>query len=324
MSTPTKFGSTSTADEVAAVFVTEIMGKNVLITGTSLNGIGFETARAISKYANLVIITGYNAERLQLSEDAIKKDVPTANIRQLILDLSSLDGVRKASETVNAYSEPLHILIHNAAASIAPFRLTVDNLENQLATAHVGPFLFTKLLAPKLLASATENFTPRVVLVSSLGFTMGAGVDFEYLAHPDEGKYTPSDVYIQAKSANVLMAIAISTRSKGKINAYSLHPGVILTNLAQKEEAVTSLQALGVLGPDGLPDRKNLEWKTLPQGAATTVVAAFDPGLNVTPGVFLDDCAVWPFPIAAHSSEPVNLEKLWTITEEIIGEKFTF
>jgi len=57
-----------------------------------------------------VIITGYNAERLQLSADGIRKEVPTANIRTLVLDLSSLAAVRKAAEEVNAYSEPLHVL----------------------------------------------------------------------------------------------------------------------------------------------------------------------------------------------------------------------
>jgi NAD(P)-dependent dehydrogenase (short-subunit alcohol dehydrogenase family) len=100
----------------------------VLITGTSLNGIGYETALAIAKHANLVVITGYNADRLvftifktwmiieaiflirlKLSEDAIKKEVPTANIHRLPLDLSSLVSVRKAAEVVNANPLPLHV-----------------------------------------------------------------------------------------------------------------------------------------------------------------------------------------------------------------------
>jgi NAD(P)-dependent dehydrogenase (short-subunit alcohol dehydrogenase family) len=80
-----------------------------LVTGTSQNGIGFDTARAIAKYAGLVIITGYNVERLQLSADAIRKEVPTANVHTVVLDLSSLAAVRKAAEEINAYSEPLHV-----------------------------------------------------------------------------------------------------------------------------------------------------------------------------------------------------------------------
>jgi NAD(P)-dependent dehydrogenase (short-subunit alcohol dehydrogenase family) len=137
----------------------------------------------------------------------------------------------------------------------------VDGLENQFATDHVGPFLFTKLLAPKLLAAATASYTPRVIFVASAAHAVGGGMDFDVLAKPDEAKYQISDAYFQAKSANILTAIELSRRSKGVINAYSLHPGgtpyiadcggadvqfaVIFTNMTQKKESTAELQALG-------------------------------------------------------------------------------
>ncbi|KAJ6595023.1 NAD-P-binding protein [Mycena vulgaris] len=321
--TPT-FSFATTAEEVGTAFAAEIKGKNVLITGTSVNGIGFEAARVIAKYANLVIITGYDANRLKLSEDAIKKEVPGANIHRLILDLSSLAGVRKAAETVNSHPEPLHVLIHNAAAAIAPFKLTVDGLENQFATDHVGPFLLTKLLTPKLLASATARYTPRVIFVASAAHAFGKGIDFDVLAQPDQAKYQMSDAYFQVKSANILTAAELSKRAKGALNAYSLHPGIIFTNMTQKEQSVAELQSLGMLGPDGLPNREKFEWKTIAQGAATTVAAAFDPRLNDKSGAYLNDCSVATDSVAAHSSDPANAERLWTITEKIIGETFVF
>ncbi|KAK6969117.1 hypothetical protein R3P38DRAFT_3505215 [Favolaschia claudopus] len=165
------FSFNTTAEEVANVFADEIRGKTVLITGTSLKGIGFETARVIAKYAKLLIIAGYNEERLKLSEDAIKKETPSANIYRLTVDLSSLASVRKAAAEVNALPDPLHVLINNAAATRTGFalQLTSDNIELQYATNHVGPWLFTNLLVPKLLASSssTEGFTPRVIFLSS-------------------------------------------------------------------------------------------------------------------------------------------------------------
>ncbi|KAJ7367460.1 hypothetical protein DFH08DRAFT_828585 [Mycena albidolilacea] len=324
MSAVPSFSFATTAEEVATAFSEEIRGKNVIITGTSLNGIGFETARVIAKYANLVIITGYNDERLKLSEDAIKKDVPTANIRRLTLDLSSLAGVRKAAAEVNAYSEPIHVLIHNAAASIGPFKLTIDGLESQIGTDHVGPFLFTKLLAKKLIAAKSSNYTPRVVFVASAAHAFGGGVDFAAIEHPDAKGYDSGKAYFSAKSANILTALELSKRSKGAINAYSLHPGVIFTNINQKEDAVPGMQALGILGPDGLPNKEKFDWKTIPQGAATTVAAAFDPRISDTPGSYLDDSKVANEAVVAHSSDPANSEKLWTMTEQIIGEKFVF
>ncbi|KAF8169825.1 hypothetical protein K438DRAFT_2061563 [Mycena galopus ATCC 62051] len=111
---------------------------------------------------------GYN-ERLKLSEEAIKTDIPTANIRRLTLDFSSLAEVRKAAAVVNTYSEPIHVLIN-----IGTFKLTVDGLESQTASDHVGPFLFIKLIAPK---------PPRVVLVASVTHAFRQGVNFELRHH---------------------------------------------------------------------------------------------------------------------------------------------
>ncbi|KAJ7452983.1 hypothetical protein B0H11DRAFT_2288427 [Mycena galericulata] len=318
------FSFNTTAEEVASAFSSQIRGKNVLITGTSINGIGFEAARVIAKYANLVIITGYNAERLKLTEEEIKREVPDANIRRLALDLGSLAGVRKAAAEANAYTEPIHILIHNAGAAIGSFRLTEDGLESQMATDHIGPFLFTKLLAAKLLASASENYTPRVVFVSSSGHAWGKGVDFETIEVPNPEKYTSFDAYFQAKSANILTALELSKRSGGKINAYSLHPGTVFTNMQQKEESLADFQKFGILGPDKLPNNEKMPWKTIPQGAATTVAAAFDPRINDQPGAYLEDSTVSNQAVAPHSSDPVNAAKLWTTTEKIIGEAFTF
>ncbi|KAJ7664038.1 hypothetical protein DFH06DRAFT_1324525 [Mycena polygramma] len=331
------FSFSTTAEEVATAFADEIQGKNVLITDTSLNRLGFEAARVIAKYANLVVITGYNLERLKLSEDAIKQEVPSANIRRLQLDLSSLAAVRTAAAEISAYPEPIHVreffsfirkasqqpphfqvLIRNAAAAIVAFKLTVDNLESQIQTDHIGPFLLTKLIAPKILASGTPGFPPRVVFVSSAAEAWGTGPNFKTLGHPDPASHVPFEAYMQAKSANILTAIELSKRSKGRINAYSLHPGVIFTNMNQKEESIPYMQDMdmGIIGADLQPSKEKIEnWKTIPQGAATTVAAAFDPRLN---GSFPE------FAIGSRSADPANAEKLWNVTEEIIGEKFTF
>ncbi|KAK7048984.1 short-chain dehydrogenase/reductase family protein [Favolaschia claudopus] len=322
MALPT-FSFSTTAEEVADIFASKIRGKNVLITGTSLNGIGYETARVIAKYANLVIITGYNLERLKLSQEALKKDVPGAKIRSLILDLSSLAAVRKAAAEVNAYSEPLHILIHNAAHGGGDFKLTADGLEIQMATAQFGPFLFTKLLAPKLIAAGSTSFSPRVVFVSSEGHRMGPGVDLDNLAHPKPEMYSNLGAYSQAKSANILFASELARRSRGKIHTYSLHPGSINTNMVQKEHNRADMVNFGVLNPDGTLNSK-FPFKTMSQGAATTVVAAFDTRLEDQSGSFLWDCVVANEKIASHSADKETAKKLWDISEEIVDEKFTF
>ncbi|KAJ7691252.1 hypothetical protein B0H14DRAFT_3531963 [Mycena olivaceomarginata] len=111
------FSFTTTAEEVVTVLADEIQGKSVLITGTSLNGIGFETACVEANYANLVIITGHNVERLNLAEGAIKNDILAANIQPLILDLSSLSAVCKAATEINAIEGPLHDAYNESKAT---------------------------------------------------------------------------------------------------------------------------------------------------------------------------------------------------------------
>ncbi|KAK7007866.1 short-chain dehydrogenase/reductase family protein [Favolaschia claudopus] len=296
---------------------------SVLITGTSLNGIGFYAAQVIAKYAHLVIITGYNSERLKLSRDAIQNEVPGANIRLLTLDLSSLSAVRDAAAEVNAYAEPLHIIIHNAAAALVPLKLTKDGkTERQIATAHIGPFLFTKLILTKILASSSTTYVPRVVTVSSDGHLSASAMNFNLFRNPEaEPKSTLGfTIYSQAKSANILFVKELSKRSGGRINGYSLHPGGTYT-----EESIETFREMGAIGDDGILKMENYDWKTLPQGAATIVTAAFDPRLNDLPGSFLEDSNIAADDrVAKHCKDPANAEKLWEVTEEVIGEKFEF
>ncbi|KAJ7074612.1 hypothetical protein C8F01DRAFT_30837 [Mycena amicta] len=324
------FDQNSTAQEVASGLKEQITGKNVLITGTSIKGIGFEAARGLAPYANLVIITGYNAERLKLSEEALKKEFPSANIRTLTLDLSSLASVRKAAAEVNAYPEPLHVLVHNAA-TMGSYSITEDDIEIQVATAHFGPFLLTKLLAPKLLSTESETFVPRVVYVASQSHARGIeGIDFAKLRRgdpPEEAGTTPVlfKRYAEAKTTNILMAGEISRRAKGQLRAYSLHPGVVFTNGFDRPALTPAFRQMGILTEDGGPKENDLvKWKSLPQGAATTLVAAFDPRLDDTPGVYLVDSVAAPEKAAAYATDPETAKKLWDVTEEIIGEKFEF
>ncbi|KAK6969137.1 hypothetical protein R3P38DRAFT_3298780 [Favolaschia claudopus] len=321
----------TTADEVANVFADEIRGKTVLITGTSLKGIGFETARVIAKYAKLLIIAGYNEERLKLSEDAIKKETPSANIYRLTVDLSSLASVRKAAAEVNALPDPLHILINNAAATRTGFtlQLTSDNIELQYATNHVGPWLFTNLLVPKLLASSSNaghTSTPRVIFLSSDTHYFGTGVDFALLQTPTlpqvKEEFDGFKTYWGTKCTPILTAIELSKRTGGRVAGFSLAPGLIFTGALEDPAVAEYLKAGGYLSAEGKPVEEKHPWKTLEQGAATTLTAAFDTRLNDKAGAFLSDCNVKDG--AAHSTDPATAEKLWAVTEKIVGEKFEF
>ncbi|KAJ6536010.1 short-chain dehydrogenase [Mycena vulgaris] len=315
------FGFTTTSEEVATAFADEIKGKNVLITGTSINGLGFEAARVIAKYAALVIITGYNAERLKLSEESLKQEIPGANIRRLVLDLASLASVRAAAAEVNAYPEQIDVLINNAASALCGFKLTADGFEHQMGTDHLGPFLFNALVLPRILAAHSATHTPRVVFVSSGAHAWCDGVNLTEMKHPDASTYKPMTAYAQAKSANILTASELTRRAGGRINAYSLRPGAIRTNFVVNAEAQESLLEAGVITEDGNLGAK-FPWKTLPQGAATLVAAAFDPSLDDKPGCFFTDCVEDNKSVAPHTADPVMAEKLWILSERLVDVKF--
>nr|GAT61370.1 short-chain dehydrogenase/reductase family protein [Mycena chlorophos] len=298
-----------------------VSGTIVLITGTSLKGLGFTTAQAFAKNAGLVIITGRSLAKLKETETALKAEFPSAKIRPLVLDLASRASVRKAAAEVNAYPEPLHILIHNAATIIGPFALNEDKLESQFSSDHVSPFLLTKLLAPKLLASATPAFAPRVIFVSSIAHTFEP-INWETAAKPDESKYAPISAYAQAKVANVLAAKELTRRSNGKIQSFSLHPGAIATGEAP--ETVATLKEIGIYTADGKPNSEKFDWKTREEGSATTIAAAVDPNLEGKGGAYLVDSVLAEDQVSAFAADPANAKKLWDLTEELLGEKFTF
>ncbi|KAF7298599.1 Short-chain dehydrogenase/reductase family protein [Mycena indigotica] len=327
MSLPT-FEFSTTAEEATAALASEIAGKNVLITGTTMKGIGFEAARTIAKYANLVVITGYNETRLQLSKEAIEKENPTAVIRPLILDLSTDASVRKSAAEVNAYLEPIHVLVNNAAYTDIVDKQTPDNLEVQMATGHINPFLFTKLILSKLLESTSGDWVPRVVFVSSSMHVLlnGAPTEKEELARGKGGGDNDAARgfmrYGEVKSANALTARELARKAGSKLRAFSLDPGAILTNLHQKPAVQPVLQTMGILDAEGNPLASQYTWKTLGQGAATTVVAAFDPRINDYSGSYLADCVVADQLVAPHSADDERAAKLWNMTEGIIGETF--
>ncbi|KAF7302632.1 NAD(P)-bd-dom domain-containing protein [Mycena chlorophos] len=326
MSAPV-FTAKTTAKEVADAFPEQVKGKTVLITGTSLKGLGFTTAQAFAKNAGLVIITGRSLAKLKETEAALKAEYPSANIRPLVLDLASRASVRKAAAEVNAYSEPLHILIHNASVVMGPFVLNEDKLESQFSSDHVSPFLLTKLLAPKLLASATAAFAPRVVFVAARAHAFGP-MDWETAAKPDETKYSPVGGFAQAKLANVLVAKELTRRSNGKIQSFSLHPGEIATGEAP--ENVATLQEFGkssknrLYTAEGKPNPEAAQWKTREEGSATTVVAAIDPRLEGKGGAYLVNSVLAEDQVSAFANDPANAKKVWDLTEELLGEKFAF
>ena len=276
------------------------------------------------------------------------------NCSGLKLDLSNQKSVREATvEIMRMESIPtIDILVNSAGVMLIPERtLNEDGIEMQFATNHIGHFLFTNLILPKLVKAAETKSkgATRVINVSSSS-PLSAGVRFsdinfdkvnntlpadeqpQYEAlkswgekDPEGKSYFPREGYNQSKVANVLFSIGFNERYYDKYGILSLaiNPGVITTELQRhfSPEAASALQGWAKSGA--------LHMKTQGAGAATSLVAATDPGLGMPEfkngkenyGVYLSDCQIDDRANPrAISSE--NADRLWKISEKLVKEKF--
>lgn len=353
-----EFNANTEALDVAQAFSMAIRGKTAIVTGVNLEGIGHTTAQGLASQSPAhLIITGRNLSKLQQSIDALKAEFPHVDYRILQMDLSSQAAVRAAAAEVLSWTDvpTIDIVINSAGVALLPERtLSEDGIELTFATNHIGHFLFTCLIMPKLLRAAQTNpikGATRIINVSS-GSPHNAGIRWSdinfdkpstalpleeqpnYAVHaawniPDAAtrSYIGLEAYNQSKVANVLFGIALTRRlyERHGILSLAVHPGVIKTELVRTADPEI-MRAIAAMADGG-----TFRYKTLGAGSATSLVAALDPGLGPGEwrdgmenwGAFLGDCQiVHPrHPRAATSAEA---EKLWELSEKLVKEKFAW
>ncbi|CAF3899707.1 unnamed protein product [Rotaria sordida] len=282
-------------------------------------GLGIETARAMASTNAHVFITARDMRKgAQVVED-IKKTTGNDKVEVMELDLTSLKSVRDFVTRFRQRRLPINILICNAGIMACPYSKTVDGFESQFGVNHLAHFHLTNLLLPELRAGKPA----RVIVVSSIANKSG-GINFDDINW--EKQYDKWAAYAQSKSANILFAKQFNKLyARDGIQAFSLHPGIIMTNL-QRHTPTEELQAFGVLKEDG---SINDICKTIEQGAATSVYTALAPELNNHGGEYLEDCAIsrginvgdgfWG--MGPHVVDMNNAERLWRISEQLVTSK---
>ncbi|KAF8323304.1 NAD(P)-binding protein [Clavulina sp. PMI_390] len=316
----TSFNAQSTSDEVAEALASQITGKNVIISGATMGSLGAEAARSIAMYANLVVLGGRNLSKLEDTIKWIKERTPSANLRTLMFDLSNLEGARKAAAELLAYGEPIHVLINSAAVMAVPYSTTVDGLESHMAINHFAPFLFTGLLFPLIARSGDSSFPSRIVNVSALGHRR-CPIRFGDLNFHDGQDYNPWDAYGQSKTANILFSNELARRSHEKgldVVAYSLHPGGILGTNLFLHLTNADFMYIGATNEKG---EVIAPTKTPQQGAATYIVAAFDPDVIPYTGAYLEDGDITDSQ-HPHAKSLKDGQDLWALSESITRMAF--
>ena len=313
----TPFGFDSTATEVIEGI--DLSGRQAIVTGAS-SGIGVDTAQALASAGAAVTLAVRNTDAGERTATEIRNATENGRV-----DVRPLDLADPASVTafVATWTGPLHILVNNAGVMALPaLELTPDGWELQFATNHLGHFALALGLHDALAAAGNA----RVVSLSSRGHLRSPVVfdDINFSSRP----YDPWLAYGQSKTANVLFAVGATNHwAADGITANAVHPGGIMeTNLARymDQEQVAQLRATAATTGattqtiNGAPIR----FKTIAQGAATSVLLATSPQLEGIGGRYFEDCnegeklergtvGTAPSGAAPYALDPAAAEQLW-------------
>ncbi|TKA69574.1 hypothetical protein B0A49_08682 [Cryomyces minteri] len=325
------YDTNTTADELVGDFAHDIKGKVILTTGVTLGSLGAAFVESVAKsQPGLLILAGRNVEKLKETAEKITAAQSNVKVRALTLDLNSLAAVRQSAETVNSWDDVPHIdvVVNSAGLMASPYMLTVDGFESQFGVNHLGHFLFTNLIMPKILASKA----PRVVNITSDGHRLNPMRWSDY--NFDNGEtYNKWHGYGQSKTANMLMITSLAEKlgPKHGLLAFSLHPGAVqgtnLGSFCNWEVDYTALMAADkALGnPEGWVTEFN--FKSQQRGVATFIYAAFDQSLKNHNGAYLIDSRIgdpWKDTIKPWATSRLEAERLWKLSEKLIGQEFAY
>ncbi len=310
----TTFGFHATTDDVLAGL--DLTGQRILVTGAS-TGLGLETTRALAAAGASVIMAVRDLTKGGAAAEEVRASAPKADLELRRVDLADLASVRTFTHDLLQDHASLDVLIANAGIMACPKGTTVDGFELQFGTNHLGHFLLITQLMPALIAAGGA----RVVLLSSAGHRFG-DVDLDDPGF-EQVPYDPWLAYGRAKTANVLCAVGIDDRFRAQgVRAFAVHPGGIQTELG-RHLTNESLQTL----IDHLADATvEMPWKTIPQGAATSVYAATSRDLDGEGGVYLEDCHIAQITedpaaregVRGYALDRQTADALWTLSEQLV------
>ncbi|XP_071581420.1 retinol dehydrogenase 12-like [Temnothorax nylanderi] len=290
-------------------------GKTVVITGAS-SGIGKETARDLYARGARVILACRNMEKTNKAVEDIKNNPPSRmtkdeyknNVGELaiyFLDLRSFKSVRDCAKNLLTNEAAIHVLINNAGVIMSQYEKTEDGNETTLQVNYLGHFLLTLLLLPKMQSSSASC---RIVNVSSIAHIF---VDIEFDDINLERSYAPFRSYAQSKLANILFTKELARRLKEAnvhgINVYSLHPGMIPTEISRHSN-LTSFPSAAFFSNICI----KLFLKNAEQGAQTTIYCSVDEKIANETGLYYSDCNVATTYRKANNRH--YAEKLWNLS----------
>lgn len=283
----------------------DMKDKTVVVTGGN-SGIGFETAVALGLMGARVVITARNPERGAAAAEAIGQRIGrTGTVELAVFDLADLSSVRSGAREILERCPHVDVLINNAGLILSERTETVDGYEATFAINHLGPFLLTNLLLPRLL----ETNGARIVNVASTAHNQARhGMPFDDLQSVK--KYSGMRVYGMTKLANILFTTELARRTDGQqVTANCLHPGTVRTGYGGDGDVKGPL-ALGI--KIGAP-----LFMSPAKGARTSVYLASSTEVAQTTGKYFAKCKQreprkW-------ARDPEAARRLWDVSEQLVA-----
>jgi len=217
----------------------DLRGQVALVTGAN-SGIGFELSKMLASQGAYVTMACRNPQRCFSAADRIRKEVPSASVSPLILDLSSLSKTNRAARTFLQNNERLDILFLNAGI-VGPFELSDDGIEHVFQVNLISHHLLYRILEPLLQVSEHA----KVVSTSSVAGKVWVpyGSVESYVPPTIEGlnEWNPTGMrvaerlllYGRSKLAQILWTKYLTRRlgNDSTIHVNAFHPGAVHTAL---------------------------------------------------------------------------------------------
>jgi NAD(P)-dependent dehydrogenase (short-subunit alcohol dehydrogenase family) len=323
----TSFGATSTTEDVLSGV--NLKGKRILVTGVSA-GLGVETARSLAAHGAQVVGTARDLNKADRATTQVRKEAAAngGSFDLVELDLANLKSVRTCADGLLAKGEAFDVIIANAGVMATPFGHTADGFETQFGTNHLGHFVLVNRIASLIRDGG------RLINLSSSGHRY-ANVDLDD-PNFERTPYEPFVAYGRSKTANILFAVAFDRRHRSRgIRAAAVHPGGIQTELGRYVDPSRLEKIIEQINQQLAAEGKApFQWKTIPQGAATSVWAGVVASADEIGGRYCENCHVGKTVpddatitavsegVRGYALDPNTAEALWKKSEELVGESF--
>jgi len=319
------FGAKSTTEDVLEGV--DLSGKRILVTGASA-GLGVETARALAAHGAWVVGAVRDLEKGLKATTIVREQAANGGGLELIqLDLASLASVRAAADALVAAGKPFDVVVANAGVMACPKGQTADGFETQFGTNHLGHFVLVNRIAPLFKSGS------RLVNLSSAGHRF-SDADLE----DPNFEHTPYEEFVaygRSKTANILFAVEFDRRHGDQgVRATAVHPGGIQTELGRHMTPdVIQRMIEQINANNSVSGQPAFEWKTIPQGAATSVWAGVVAPADAVGGRYCEDCHVAEVVegggvlsirggVQGYALDPDRAKALWAKSEEMVDERF--